>query len=201
MNQITFKQYRNIDLFIFGALLTVSELIATFASNKWFAAQPIVISTTLVFICMVMMRWSWFALIPACLGGAVFCIASGASIEQYLVYCVGNCAALVAMVYFRLWGKDGVRGSRVRLFIFVATAYLSMQIGRWLLSLPFGGRLDTLLVYLGTDIISLLFAAVVMMLMKNTDGMIEDQKSYLFRLQREAEESRIKDGYGYDENE
>ena len=150
---------------------------------------------------MVMMRWSWFALIPACLGGAVFCIASGASIEQYLVYCVGNCAALTAMVYFRLWGKDGVRGSRVRLFIFVATAYLSMQIGRWLLSLPFGGRLDTLLVYLGTDIISLLFAAVVMMLMKNTDGMIEDQKSYLFRLQREAEESRIKDGYGYDENE
>lgn len=201
MNKITFKQYRNIDLFIFGALLAVSELIATLASNKWFAAQPIVISTTLTFICIVMMRWSWFALIPACLGGAVFCIASGAGIEQYLIYCVGNCAALASMVYFRIWGKDGVRSSRIRLFIFVATAYVSMQAARWLLSLPFGGRLDTLLVYLGTDIISLLFAAVVVILMKNTDGMIEDQKAYLFRIQFEAEAKVTKDAYGYDENE
>ena len=201
MNKITFKQYRNIDLFIFAALLIVSELIATLASNKWFVAQPIVISTTLTFICIVMMRWSWFALIPACLGGAVFCIASGASLEQYLIYCAGNCAALVAMVYFRIWGKAGVRSSRTRLFIFVATAYLSMQVARWLLSLPFGGRLDTLLVYLGTDIISLLFAAVVVILMKGTEGMIEDQKSYLFRLQREAEAKGTNDGYGNNGNE
>jgi hypothetical protein len=62
-----------------------------------------------------------------------------------------------------------------------------MQLGRWLLSLPFNARLDTLLVYLLTDIISLLFTVVVMMIMKNTEGMLEDQKAYLFRLQRERE--------------
>ena len=66
-----------------------------------------------------------------------------------------------------------------------------MQIGRWLISLFFGADLRTLLVYLGTDIISLLFASVLMMLMRKTDGMIEDQKAYLFRLQREREEQQI----------
>ena len=76
MNNITFKQYRSIDLFLFGFLLALSEAITTIATNKWFYAQPVAISTTFIFICMVMMRWSGFAAIHACLGGLVFFLAS-----------------------------------------------------------------------------------------------------------------------------
>lgn len=200
MNKITFNQYRNIDLFLFSAMLAVSEAITTIATNTWFAAQPIAISTTLIFICMVMMRWGGYAAISACLGGVVFCIASRASMEQYLIYGLGNCASLSAMLWFKFYKKDEVRKDGFKLFFFVLTAYLTMQIGRWLLSLPFVARLDTLIVYLTTDIISLLFATVVMFLMRNTDGMIEDQKAYLFRLQREQEEKGDGiGGYGTDE--
>lgn len=200
MNSITFKQYRNIDLTIFAALLILSEAITTVATNTWFAAQPIAISTTLVFICIVMMRWGVYAVIPACIGGAVFCIASGASAEQYLVYTVGNSAVMINLIWFKLFNKEEIRKSYFKLFLFVLTAYLEIVLARWLISLPFGGRLDTLLVYLGTDVISLLFAVVIMMLMRNTDGMIEDQKSYLLRLDRER--NGIKEdrgGYGAEE--
>jgi hypothetical protein len=187
MNNLTFKQYQYIDLAIFSVLLVISEAITTVATNTWFAAQPIAISTTLIFICIIMMRWSWYAIIPACLGGLVFCVACGARPEQYLTYAVGNCAALSAMLWFKVWGKEKTRLSRFKLCIFVLTAYVSMQLGRWVLSLPFGARLDTLVAFLATDIISLLFAGVVIVLMRGTDGMIEDQKAYLFRLQRERE--------------
>lgn len=187
MNNITFKQYRNIDLCIFSILLVISEAVTTVATNKWFAAQPVAISTTLIFICIIMMRWSWLAVIPAIIGGLVFCIASGATAQQYLVYAVGNCAALLSLLWFKIFGKEDIRRSNVKLFFFTVSTYLVLEVGRWLISLFFGGRLDTLLVYLGTDIISLLFAVVIMFLMKNTDGMIEDQKAYLFRLQRERE--------------
>ncbi len=187
MNNITFKQYRNIDLCIFSILLVISEAVTTVATNKWFAAQPVAISTTLIFICIIMMRWSWLSVIPAILGGLVFCIASGATAQQYLVYAAGNCAALLSLLWFRIFGKEDVRRSNVKLLFFTVSTYLVLEVGRWLISLFFGGRLDTLLVYLGTDIISLLFAVVIMFLMKNTDGMIEDQKAYLFRLQRERE--------------
>lgn len=188
MNNITFKQYRNIDLTIFAVLLALSEAITTVATNKWFYAQPVAISTTLIFICIIMMRWGGFAAIHAVLGGLVFCVASGASAEQFLVYAVGNCAALSGLIWLRVFGKDKVRVSAARLMLFVATSYLTMQLGRWLISLPFGARPDTLLVYLTTDIVSLLFAAVVMVITSKLDGVIEDQKSYLFRLQREKEE-------------
>lgn len=191
MGNITFKQYRNIDICLFSFLLIISETITTIATNNWFAAQPVAISTTLLFICMVMMRWSFLAIIPAVVGGAVFCIASEASAEQFLVYIVGNCLALIAMLWFKAFGKDKLRKSAFKTLLFVVTAYLSMQIGRWLISLFFGADLKTLLVYLGTDVISLLFAVVLTMLMRNTDGMFEDQKAYLFRLQREREEQKM----------
>ena len=99
MNQITFQQYRSIDLTIFTIVLTVFEAITTIATTTWFAAQPVAISISLAIICVVMMRWGWRAVFPAVAGGAVFCIASGATIEQYLIYCIGNVFALLAKAY------------------------------------------------------------------------------------------------------
>lgn len=187
MNNITFKQYRSIDLFLFGFLLALSEAITTIATNKWFYAQPVAISTTFIFICMVMIRWSGFAAIHACLGGLVFCIASGANPEQYLIYIVGNCFSLLAMVCFKIFTKEQIRKKPVILLAFTVSAYLFMQIGRWFISLFFGGTLQTLLTFITTDSITLLFATLVMALMRGVDGMIEDQKAYLFRVQREKQ--------------
>ena len=48
MNQITFKQYRAIDILILVALTTLFEGIATLATAKWFALQPVAISIGLV---------------------------------------------------------------------------------------------------------------------------------------------------------
>ncbi len=189
MSNITFKQYRNIDLFIFSALVIISEAITTFATNVWFDKQPVAISVTLTFICIVMMRWGAFAVIPAMLGGLVLCIASNATLPQYAIYIVGNCFSIISLLWFKVWKKDEIRKGPFKLFFFVASTYILLQVGRWLVSLFFGGGLTAIIGYLGTDIISLLFATVVMFLMRNTDGMIEDQKAYLFRVKREEEES------------
>ena len=195
MNHITFKQYRNIDLSIFAVLLIISEAVATLASNKWFAAQPVALSTTLLFVCMVMMRWGNFALIHSLIGGAVFCIASRATLQQFVIYIIGNAFAVLSLFLIKALGKEKTRTSVPRLLLFTTATYILMQIGRWLVSLFFGGGLGAVVAYLGTDIISLLFAVVAMILMRNTEGMIEDQKTYLLRLDREKKE-KIPSGYG-----
>lgn len=199
MNHITFKQYRNIDLSIFAIILVISEAITTLASGKWFAAQPIALSTTLLFICMVMMRWGGWAIIHALIGGLVLCIASGAKIEQFAVYVIGNCLSLLALLLFKVFRRETVRKDVPKLLLFTLTAYVFMQLGRWIVSLFFGGDIGTLVAYLGTDVISLLFAVVVLLLMRNTDGMIEEQKAYLFRLERQRKEEAEQpsfSGYG-----
>ena len=190
MTNLTFKQYRNIDLTILSFFLIISEAITTVATNTWFAAQPIAISTTILFISIVMMRWGGFAAIPAVLGGLVFSIASGANIQQILIYSVGNLATLAALLWFKVWKKEEIRLGAFKLFFFTTSVYLLAQVGRWIISLAFGGSLWNLVGYISSDIISLLFAVVLMLILKRVDGMIEDQKAYLLRLDRERKEKR-----------
>ena len=169
-------------------LLIISETIATLATNKWFVAQPIAISTTALFICIFMMRWGGFALIAPAIGGAVFCIAQSATPEQFAIYVIGNMLSLVALLWFKLYKKDDIRRSPLKLSLFTISVYLLMQLGRWLISLFFSGRLWNLVGYIASDVISLLFALVILLFLRNVDGMLEDQKSYLFRLERERKE-------------
>ena len=197
MTNLTFKQYRNIDLTILSIFLIISEAVTTVATNTWFAAQPIAISTTIVFICIFMMRWSWLAAIPAVLGGLVFSIASGANIEQILIYSVGNLATLATLMWFKVWKKDDIRLGTFKLFFFTSSVYILAQIGRWIISLAFGGSLWNLVGYIASDIISLLFAVVLMFILRKVDGMIEDQKAYLLRLDRERKEERAAEMSAY----
>ena len=188
MRQITFKEYRMLDLMIFTVFTIVFEAIATYASVKWFWAQAISISVTLLLMCIVMMRWSGWAAIHAVVGGLVYCFAAGATTEQYIVYSVGNLFGLVALLLIKFIGKEKIRESKIKLVLFAATAYVGMAAGRCLVSLFYGENISTFILYVTTDIISLLFAVVVLVLIRNTDGMIEDQKTYLFRVEREERE-------------
>ena len=197
MTNITFKQYRNIDLTILSFFLIISEAITTVATNTWFAAQPIAISTTIVFISIVMMRWNGFAAIPAVLGGLVFSIASGANLEQILIYSVGNLATLTALLWFKVWKKEDIRLGTFKLIFFTSSVYILAQVGRWIISLAFGGGLWNLVGYIASDIISLLFAVVLLFILRKVDGMIEDQKAYLFRLDRERKEERAAEMSAY----
>ena len=197
MGNITFKQYRNIDLSIFAVLLAVSEAITAFATRKWFAAQPVAITTTLLFLCICMMRWSGYAAIHAAIGGLVFCMASGGNPQQFVIYVVGNLFAMLGLFWFKVFKKDDIRQSPAKLISFVISIYLLMQTGRWLISMIFSHNPSVILVYLGTDIISLLFTCIVMIILRKSEGMIEDQKALLFRQQRERE-AAIKEEYkGY----
>ena len=102
------------------------------------------------------------------------------------------------MLWFKVFKKDEIRLDFFKLVIFVLSAYISMQLGRWLISLCFGGKLWNLVGYLAVDVISLLFAVVLMLILRKQEGMIEDQKAYLFRLDRQKREEQEAAQYGPD---
>jgi len=182
---MTFKQYRNVDLLIFSVLTAVFEAIAATATSKWFPGQPMAITITLAMILISMHRWSGYAAVIAVVSGASFCIASSASAEQFLIYCGGNIFALVSLVYFKLLTKTRVKKSFLLTLAFSATAYVAVALGRWLISLPFGTGAAELIGFLSSDILSLLFAVMILWVCRGIDGLVEDQKAYLFRLERE----------------
>lgn len=185
MNQLTFKQYRTIDVLILVALTTIFESIATMATAKWFALQPVAISIGLAMVCMVMMRWGWQAAFPAFASGLCFCLISGASAQQFVIYCIGNIFALLGMVWFRVLGKEAIRKSLWNIVLFVTTAYVGMVLGRGGLAILFGDSWGALVTFATTDIMTLVFAVLVIALFRKTEGMLEDQKAYLLRMERD----------------
>lgn len=190
MNQITFKQYRTIDVLILVALTIIFEAIATMASAKWFAAQPVALSIGLAMVCVVMLRWSWLAAIPAVASGFVYCILSGASAQQLAIYCVGNIFALLGMIWFKVFGKEGIRKAKWNIVLFVSTAYIGQVLGRSLIAIVFGDNWSTIVTFATTDIMTLVFAVLVIILFRKTDGMLEDQKAYLLRLDKQKKETQ-----------
>ena len=100
-------------LFAFEAL--------TVMAGKWFPTQSYTLSPTTLMLCIVMMRWDGFAAIHVVVGGLAFCITAGAEPRQFLVYCIGNCFALLGLVVLKLCGKEKVRSRIPFSVIFVVT--------------------------------------------------------------------------------
>ena len=190
MNQITFKQYRTIDVIILVALTTVFEGIVTLATARWFALQPVALSIGLAMVCVTMMRWGWQAAFGAFFSGLVFCFLSGATAQQFVIYCIGNIFALLGMVWFKVFGKEGIRNSLLLITLFVSTAYVGQVIGRSLIAILFGDSWGAFVTFATTDIMSLVFAVLVIVLFRRTDGMLEDQKAYLLRLDKQKKETQ-----------
>ena len=198
MKQITFKQYKAIDISILSVLLLVFEALSIYASGKWFSHSGIslvpLISLTPLVVVIMMMRWSEFAFVPALVGGLSYCFACGGKPEQYLIYCLGNLFGLLSLLIIKKLGKDTVRQRTLYLVLIPVSTYLFITVGRWLVSLIFEPTVKTLLTFITTDIISLVVAIVGVIALRKSDGILEDQKSYLLRLDRERkalEEERI----------
>lgn len=203
--QITFKQYKAIDITLLSVLLFIFEALATYATINWFSLQAVAISLTPLMLILMMMRWGWFSAIAAVVGGLAYCVAGGANPKQYLIYCAGNLFGVLAVLIVNKWGREKVRAEWIKLSVVVVSTYLFMCIGRWLVSLIFEPTFQTLLPFITTDVISLVVAIVGVFSLRKSDGMLEDQKSYLLRLDREArEEAEMRASapvYSYEDDE
>lgn len=191
MNNISFKQYRAIDLGILAVILFAVEALIAKAAGTWFTGQLYTLSPTIAIVCIVMMRWGGYAAIHAAAGGLAFCIASGASPQQFAIYCAGNCFALVSLLLIKKFGKQKIKDSVLLTILFTVTAFFGVQIGRWLVSLAFGGAVDTIIVFIMTDSLTLVFSVLVVLISRRIDGLFEDQKAYLIRTAEERRRAEL----------
>ena len=67
---------------------------------------------------------------------------------------------------------------------------LMMQLGRALIALVMGNPLAVCLGFITTDVLSAVFSALLVWIMRKLDGMLEEQKHYLRRVAEEMERER-----------
>lgn len=194
--QITFRQYRTMDVLMFSALLCVCETLITFGATRWFTGEPYTLSITPAVTAIVMVRWGGLAAIPAVLGAFVFCLVSGAALPQYIIYCVGNLASLVLT---QVLCKDGWKRLHENVLLSMLYGLLTavlMQLGRFLLALIMGNSLSLCVGFITTDVLSGLFSVLIVWITRRLDGVLEEQRHYLKRVADEMEKERMAQAYG-----
>ncbi|MBO6158518.1 MAG: hypothetical protein J6P72_04535 [Firmicutes bacterium] len=190
--QFSFKQYRAIDLTLFGVILGVLETLLVKAASYWFADQLYSVSIVGALTAIVLIRWEPFAAIHAALGGLVLCFASGAQPSQYAVYIIGNLFSMLMLIPLKLIGSEKIRQDAFKSVVFGIGTLLLMQLGRAAVAFVLGTPFQNLGGFFTTDALSLLFTGVVIWVARRMDGIFENQKHYLLRLHKSEEE---KGGY------
>ena len=188
--QLSFQQYRAIDLTILAAILALCQYMTHMASTIWFAEQLYVVSPVAAMTALVMMRWNGWAAIHAVVGGVLYAILAGGDAQQIVIYGAGNLLGLAAMVMFRYPGKERIRADGLMAIFFGLLTQILMQLGRAAVALVFGYPAAALLGFITTDVLSGLFTLVIIWIVRRIEGLFEDQKNYLLRIQREQKVER-----------
>ena len=179
--QRTWKQYRAIDLAMFGGMLIIFEFIIVMAARFWFPGQPFTVSLAAAITSIVYMRWGYWGGIHAALAGLVFCFFQGAAANQYIIYIVGNLFSLVSVPILLKIGKERVRTGTMGM-LYPILVLLLMQTGRAVVALLTGAEPASVIGFFTTDSLSMLFTFVIIWIARRLDGVWEDQIHYLLRI-------------------
>ena len=190
--QRSLASYRTIDLMLWAAILVIFEgIILRAARSMLFADQAFTVSLAAAITGIVFMRWGAWGGIHAALAGAVFVLLGGGTWAQMLIYTGGNLLALVMVPVMNRIGRERIRQSTGLSMAASLATLLLMQAGRALLAMALGAGISGAMHFFTTDSLSAVFTMVIIWIVRRLDGIYEDQRHYLCRLQTEQEKERM----------
>lgn len=195
MKALTYKQYKIINVLLLAVIFYFIETLIALGANLWFSELPYVLSLAVLYTAIEMMRWNFSAVVAAVTNAVALCMASGADWKQFVIYGCGNLLMLLGVFFLKAVGKERVRNNPLLTMAYAIIVYILAGTGRWLVSMMFGADSLVFVSFLTTDSLSCLFAVTVLLIIRKTEGVFEDQKQYLLRLERERREKEENGGY------
>jgi len=197
---ISIRQYRLTDLFLFAVILVIAELLAFFAPKMFPQNADFTFSLMVPIVLLVMMRWGWQSVLYAAGDGLLICLLhmGGENFNNRLfaVYIIGNAFIALMLLATKFFGKEKIAGKWYFSVLFVVLGWLSVFLGRAVVGACFGlGFVNVMIGQLG-DLVSLAVGIVLVVVLRRLDGMFEDQKHYLIRLDNERREMAHRDTFG-----
>lgn len=190
---MSFKQYRSIDLILFVIMYGVCEYLTIKAATVWFD-EPYCISIMLPMLAIVMMRWDKYSIIHAVVYALLFVYFQSGSITQYFIYLIGNLGFMLLLLYVKKVTKEKIRATFFGSMSYLLIGFLLMEVFRGLASMLLAGKdAGVIFTFIMTDMLSLVFAILVIIIVRRIDGLFIDQKQYLLELN--SQEERIDGGW------
>lgn len=207
---ISFGRYRATDLLMFVIILTVFDVVSYFAFTKWFASDisNFFFSIAIPISLLVMVRWNWYGMFYAVFDGVLYCTMvilgskgafSGAELQYFLTYGIGNAFVGLAYLMVRFAGGKRIAGKWYFTLLYVLCGWLAVAVGRSIVSAFFGVNFFAALsgfAFGPSELLSLAMGAVIFFVLRRLDGMVERQRDYLIRLDKERRDRLKADNFG-----
>ena len=92
------------------------------------------------------------------------------------------------LIYVNKVGKDKIRSSFFDASLYMVVGFLLMEIFRGIASMAVAGsNIGVILQFVMTDMLSLVFAILVVIVVRKMEGIFQDQKQYLLELNSQKE--------------
>lgn len=195
---ISLRQYCLTDLFLFAVILIAFEVILHFAFKALHG--DFLFSPMLAITLIVMMRWGWPAIFYALGDGLLYCLLNlkdpSFAPHMFAIYIIGNAFVALLLLMTRFMGKKKIRDKWYFSLLFTAVGWIAVVLGRACVAACFGlSFVSALLSHFG-DLVSFAVCLVIILTMRRLDGMFEDQKAFLKRLDDEKKEKARRDTFG-----
>ncbi len=202
--QISIKQYRLTDLFIFLVILALGELLPHFAAVWFPSGATFTLSFVVPITLVVMMRWGWPSVFYALISGLIYCLLNQATGRQYAVYLIGNAFIALMLLPRYLIGAKKIASKWWASALFVLGGWLCVYFGRATVSAicfaisPIAGSTAAggYVAFALYDLLSLVIGMLIIIVLRRFDGMFEDQNLFLGRIEAEREEQKRRDTFG-----
>lgn len=188
---LSFQQYRSIDLTIWFVISCAFEYIVTISATKWFD-QYVYYSVTLTFafVSLMLMRWDARAVWTALGCGLCHCMAVGASWQMYLTVCVGNVFSLLALLLYKVVDKRKICASGLLTTVYVLVVFAVIYLGRTLVGVILGVNVNELFKAIMYDMFSAIFAVIIILICRKQNGLFEDQHQYVVRINKQEDKNK-----------
>ena len=143
---------------------------------------------------IVMMRWDKYCIIHALVYALLFVYFQSGSISQYFIYLIGNLGFMLLLWYVKKVTKERIRSSFFGSLSYLLAGFVLMEVFRGLASMLIAGKdAGVIFTFIMTDMLSLVFAILVIIIVRRIDGLFVDQKQYLLELN--SQEEKIDGGW------
>ena len=180
------------DLCIFAVILVLAELTVHFAA-VWFPYDALfTFSFMLTIVSVMMVRWGWPSVFYALGSAILYCALNNGGMTSYLVYAIGNCFVMLMLLPLKLIGTQKIVSKWWTSLLFVLGGWLCVYFGRatvWTVCYavqPISGVSASagFINFAMSDLLSLAMTVAVVLVLRRFDGMFENQKSFLRRVDK-----------------
>ena len=149
---------------------------------------------------LVIMRWGWCGIFYALGDGLLLCLLNlgneNFNPALFGVYIIGNAFIAVTLLLTKFIGKERIASKWYLSALFVSVGWLAVFFGRACVGACFGLGFVTIMQSQLWDLLSLAVGLALILLLRRLDGMFEDQKHYLLRLDKEKRNKMRRDTFG-----